>query len=217
MKDYEEKSNQIRQLAGKPAGELIDHLSSLHQGLEAHAPNIVPHIQAAAANAISFLNSKLPAGGNELIQDAPPQVSKAHKQAWLDLHKTVDNPVSVLEHVNRGTLNKHHLEALTAVYPDLHQEMVQKIQEQLGNAKAKGKSLPYQKRVAISKFIGQPLDSTMTSQSMQAIMGAASQNKGPAATAQKQKSASSAALGQINKVTSLYRTPAQAAEVKKGS
>jgi hypothetical protein len=208
--DYLEKSGNIRQLASMPADQLIDHMTSIHPNISHTAPNIAPHIFSSASNAVQFLNNKLPNQGNELPGDQDAKPSIAQRNAWLDLHEAVNNPISVLDHVNQGTLNSHHLEALQTVYPDLYQEMSQKILENLGESKSKDQSLPYQKRLSISKFIGQPVDSTMTPESMLTILNSAGPNQGPNAQAQKSpKRASGTELKQINKVNDLYQTPEQ--------
>jgi hypothetical protein len=214
--DYKEKAGQIRQLAALPADQLATHFSNLHNTLASAAPRLAPHIYGTATNAIHYLNSKLPNAGNELIQDKQLPPSDAQKNAWLDLHKTVDDPLSVLDHVNKGTIRSSHIDALKSVYPDLHQEMVQKTMEHLGGMKMKGQELPYSKRLAIGKLIGMPLDSTMTQQNMSAIMQAASQNTGPQAQANKSpKRASGVELDQIDKVAKLSQTPDQARQSQK--
>lgn len=203
--DYGSKSTQIRQLAVLPPDQLVDHLNNAHPNISTAAPNIAPHVFSAATNAIQFLNSTLPSHGNELPQDQAPGPSTQQKNAWLDLHKTVSDPVSVLDHVKNGTLNSHHMEALTSVYPDLHQEMVSKMSPHLGD-----KQLPYSRRMAISKFIGQPLDSTMTPESFQAILSSSASQTQSGQPAPKK--ASGVELNQLNKVNQLYQTPLQSRE-----
>lgn len=213
--DFEKKSEDIRQLGALPPDQLVDHLSGLHNTLDATAPNLSPHIYATAANAIQFLHSKLPGLGNELPQDKLPNLSEAQKRQWLSLHSIVNDPVSILDHIQSGTLNGHHLEALKSVYPDLHQEMSQKILDEVG----KGNQIPYQKRLMLSKFLGQPLDSTMTGQSFRAILGAAGPNTGPAAQGTDQSRAGKAgtnlAVSQANKILPLYATATQDRQIDK--
>lgn len=205
--EYQDKSSQIRQLASVPPEDLAEHLGKTHQVLQNVAPNIAPHVHATAFRAINFLNGKLPGNGNELAQDPEQEPSRAQKSQWLDLHSVVNNPLSVLDHVENGTLNHHHMEALTSVYPDLHQEMVSKMAEHLGDMKMKGKELPYQRRLQVGLLMGQPLDSTMTPQSMQAVMAA---NAGASAPSQgRPKKASGAELDQLNKVNEMAMTPQQ--------
>lgn len=213
--EYKTKSNTIRQLASYPPDKLVDHLTAVHPHVATVAPGIAPHVYSAATNAIQYLNSKLPNAGNELLQDKQMPPSMAQRNAWLDLHKTVDNPLSVLDHVNKGTVHSGHIDALKSVYPDLHQEMVQKTMEHLGGMKMKGQELPYQKRLSIGKLIGMPLDSTMTQQNMQTIMQAAGPNTGPAAQGTKgPKKASGPELNEIDKVSKLSQTPEQARQAQ---
>ena len=213
--DYDQKANQIRNLGNMPPDQLATHLSSLHNTLEAGAPNVAPHIYTTAANAIQFLNSKLPSHGNELVQDQAPGPSQAQKRAWLDLHSAVNDPVSILDHVSKGTLTSHHVEALQSVYPDLHQEMVQKAAEQLGQLKNNDGMLPYAKRVSLSKLMGQPLDSTLTPPSYQAILAANGASGQQAAQKQpKAKKASGVELNQIDKTNQLSQTSLQAREAR---
>ncbi len=216
MKDFETKSSQIRQLASMPQDKLIDYLTRVHENSQAVAPNIVPHIHSVAANAIGFLASKLPSSGGEMLQDMPSNPSPAEKRAWLDMHDTVNDPISVLDKVNKGVANPHHIEALQTVYPDLHAEMINKVNEHLGQLKMDGNTLPYNKRVALGLLTGQPIDSTMTPQSMQSIMmSSANQTQTQGQPQQKQKKASGVELDQLNKVNQLDQTPLQARSADK--
>lgn len=217
MKDnqeYAEKAGNIRQLSALPPDRLIDHFASLHNTLDAAAPNLAPHVYSTAANAVQFLNSKLPSSGNELPGDKVIAPSQSQQNRWLELHKTVNDPITILDQIKNNTVNSHHVDALKSVYPDLHQEMSQKMIEQLGALKANGGTIPYQRKLAIGKFIGAPVDSTMTLQSMQAIMQSANSNQAPASQPQSPKKASGTALKQVDKVNSIYQTPIQAEEAR---
>jgi len=213
--EYEEKSGQIRQLAALPAEDLSAHLSQMHPGVSSIAPNIAPHVQGTAGRAIQFLNSKLPSAGNELLQDSPVKPSSAQKRAWLDLHKVVSDPLIILDHVNQGTINRHHVEALTTIYPNLHQELVGKINEELGALRAKGQSLPYYKRLGLFKITGQPIDSTMTQPNMAAIINANRPSQAQGQVGNSIKKPSSTELSQINKVNQQSLTHSQAREIQK--
>lgn len=203
--EYQSKSAPIMRLASLPPDQLADHLSQTHQAVQTVAPNIAPHVHATAFRAIQFLNSKLPGMGNELAQDRIQEPSRAQKKEWLELHSVVNDPASVLQHAEKGTLNHQHMEALQSVYPDLHAEIASKIGEQVGKLQAGGKELPYARRMQVGLLMGQPIDSTMTPQSMQAAMMA---NQGAVTKTQgAPKRASGAELDQLNKVNELAMTP----------
>jgi len=215
--DFDTKSNQIRQLSSLPMDQLSDHLANSHPMLDTVAPGIAPNIHATAANAIQFLASKLPHVGNELEQDSPATVSKYDKKGWLDLHEAVSNPLSVLDHAKNGTLNLQHVDALKSVYPDLHQEMVQKLQQALGEHKEKGGSISHSRKAALSLLMGTPLDSNMTPMSAQTIMMANAGAQMPQTNQGKPKKASGVELKQIDATDSLSATSDQAREMRKRS
>ena len=210
--DYLEKSGQIRQLASMPVDAFAKHLSDLHNTLDVAAPNLAPQIYATASNAVQYLNNKLPKGSQELPQDPAVSTSKAQQRNWLELHNLVNNPVKILDKINDGSLTNGQIDAIKSVYPDLHQEMSQKLIERLGKAKNDGQRLPYSKRIAISKFIGQPVDSTLSQQQMQAVIqSAAPRNPQQGNGSGKAKTANW--LSEADKVTKLYETPVEAREI----
>lgn len=206
---FDKKAAKIRELAGMPVEQFADHLAKTHSGLEEVAPNIAPHVHAAATDAVGYLNSKLPFVGNEMPQDAIRRISPAEKRRWLDIHEAINDPVSVLDKVANHTVRSHQVDALRAVYPDLHQDMVSQLHEQLGNLKFKDKRLPYARRLAIQKFIGQPIDSSMTPQAMQSIIRSNANQAAPESQAGAAGKTGQSQLSQINKVTGLYYTPDQ--------
>lgn len=213
MNEYKEKSSQIRKLAAMPPDQLINGLASTHKKIADTAPGIAPHVHTTAINAVQYLNSKLPSAGNELDMDDPIPPSMAEQRQWLSLHNAVSDPTSVLDHVKNGTLSPHHVEALRTVYPDLHQEMVGKISEEIGASKARGQRVPYKTRIGLAHMIGKPIDSTMTPQSMQSIMASAmpqqmSQQKGKSSS-----KASGPELSQINKTNQIFATDSQSRQM----
>lgn len=213
--DYDKKVSDIRHLASLPGEALVDHLDESHSQLGGIAPNILPHIHLAANRALQFLNSKLPSAGNELPMDTDIKPASAQKRAWLDIHDTINDPLKVLDKIKNNTLNRHHIEALQTVYPDLHQEIIQKMQEQIGELKSKGQQIPKKQRLSISMFMGQPLDSIQTSMAMQSILkannGAQSQNQPQG----KQRKASAVELREIDQSNAMYATSLQNRQINK--
>ena len=212
--EFEDRSSEIKKLASASPQEFVEYLTELHRGFDDAAPNIAPHIYATANNAVQFLSSNLPKDPTGSIHDMPNRVSKDQQEAWLDLYKVVNDPVSILEKVKDTTVTTQEIQALQSVYPDIHREMSSKILEELG--KRNGAPVSYAKRLAISKFLGSPIDSTITPLSFQAIMTSSaipvSQNV-PRGT--RSGKATAAQLKANKAVTDLYKTPDQAREVEK--
>jgi hypothetical protein len=215
--DFDTKSTQIRQLSSLPMDQLTEHLANTHPMLDTVAPGIAPHVHAAASNAIQFLASKLPNMGNELPEDDLPTISKSNKKDWMDLHEAVSNPLSVLDHAKNGTLTQNHVAALKTVYPDLHQEIVQKLQSELTEHKENGGTLSNSRKRAIGMLMEAPLDSNHTFIAAQTIMNANAGAQRPQTAQQTPKKATGVELKQIDKTDDLYQTSDQAREMRKRS
>ncbi len=215
--EYKQKSNEIMRLASLPPDEFSTHLNLVHNTLDAVAPNVAPHIYATAANAVNFLASKLPKSQNPMVQDDSHGPSTIQQRAWLNLHKLVNDPLTIFDHVNNSTINSHHIQALQSVYPDLHQEMINQTLEEIGKRKISGEKIPYAKRVALSKFIGQPLDSTMSLGSMQAIIKSAGPQQAASAPAQgkPKKAPTGAQIKALSETSDIYKTDIQARQSNK--
>ncbi len=93
------------------------------------------------------------------------------------------------------------------MYPNLYTKLVGKITSGIVNAKDKGNTIPYNARIGLSIFLGQPLDSTMTPSGILSAQPQPSQ--GPAQSPQ-----SGVAKGYqadaLKKLPSQYETPGQA-------
>lgn len=84
--------------------------------------------------------------------------SDAEIDKFSRYYEAVVNPLSVLEHLKRGTLTMQHTEALQVVYPSLYERIVGELAESVSMA---GERLRYRDRVQLSVLFGVPLDSTM--------------------------------------------------------
>jgi len=150
--------------------ELKKHLTDNTADFFHAAPNITQGIHSTVTNGLQYLNGKLPVPVNPmpLSKDhEPPTQSQHHFNHSFDI---VDNPLSALEHVKNGTLSSLHMEALQNVYPNLLKDMQKKVLEHMDLEKAK--DLPYPTKLSLSKFIGQPLDESMTPQGIVANQAA---------------------------------------------
>ncbi len=80
-----------------------------------------------------------------------------------------NKPLSVLKHVQGGTLVPEHLQHLSGMYPDLYNHLSKKSTERIMRAQLSGDRPSYKIRQGLSMFVGSPLDSTMTPQAIQSI------------------------------------------------
>jgi hypothetical protein len=207
--DYDELSLKVKELGALPANALVDHFSLSHEDVDKTAPDIAPHLYATAANALNYLYSKLPPSAETFLQGPQsPQVSSVQKKEWMETYQLVNEPTSIFKNVDSSTLTSKQIQTLQSIYPDVYQQIATEMLEQLGGHKEESKQLDYSRRLTVSKFLGLPLDGTMTASSFEAIMRA---NSG----ATSQQAPKAAEFKAINESDQLDRTQDQARQIKK--
>jgi len=171
-------------------------------------------IAATSAQAVNYLNSIKPKQPVMSPLDKKPPIDKYAQNRYERALDIAQQPLLVLSHAKNGTLLPNDVKTLQSVYPGLHSAIVQKLQNELIENK---EPIPYPQRVSMNLLMGgRPLDSTMTSGAMQAIMHSAGfPQPEQAAPSKKSSHTSEATLKQVNKVNALSATPLQAREVDK--
>lgn len=202
--------------------EHIDYLSAnpeamLKTGgdLGHYLPEHGQQLAALSATAVNYLSSLKPTNTQNSPLDKVVPPSKSATTAYNRQLGIAENPLIVLEHAKKGTLLPQDIATLQTLYPKLHDSIVAGIGQEMIDVSSKNETIPYKIRSSLSMLLGQPLDSTMTSQSMQAIMasavpksGSQQPNKGKSGeTATSQK-----AINQSNKMT---QTPLQTRQINR--
>jgi hypothetical protein len=152
---------------------LMNDMADNSHGLFDAAPNITQGIHTAMAQAVSFLNSKLPQPIGQMPLSPDFTATKSQKTQFSKYYQAVNEPLSALDQVKNGSLSNETMEALQVVHPQLFNEMKQKVGEHMNLNKVK--EFPYARKLSLSKFLGQPLDTNMvpgTIQSNQAAFNA---------------------------------------------
>ena len=126
------------------------------------SPVTADRIETVAARKIAFLSSKLPRkpdiGGMQIGPDRW-RPSDMEMRTWARYVAAVEDPHAVLERVAAGKVTPEDAEAVRAVYPEIHADFVRQV---LGKLPELQTSMPYGKRIALSIFIGAPVDPAMT-------------------------------------------------------
>lgn len=198
--------------------QLLDVGGPLGHYLPGHAAEM----GAFSARATDYLNAIRP----KSVQINPLDVPIEPDAIAMDsFHKQLDiaqNPLLIMQKVRHGELLPSEIKTAQIIYPALYEKMQQQASESLINAKAEGKEIPYQQAVSLGLLLGQPLESSMTTFGMQAIMNAnaGAQAQQESQTSSKGKSSSrptAAQIKQIDKVDNLYATPIESREINKKS
>jgi len=187
--------------------ELLNNAASdLKETMPDHQFGLV----ATASGTAKYLNSIKPqtAAGLPLDSKIPPspmQVAGYNRQLNI-----AQQPLMILDHIRKGTLTPQDVTTLQAC----HGGLCKQLQTKIGAALAKEKiNLAYKQRQSLSLFLGQPLDTTMTPAG---IIGAQplppqQQPQGGVPGTKPKRS-----INALNKLSSGYTTPTQAAEQRRG-
>lgn len=192
LKAYQENPNKMFEVGGDTGHYLPNHAQALGE---------------KAMTAVQYLNSLKPSTAKNAPLDGEVKVSKVAEGAYQNALNIAEQPLVVLEHISKGTLTPEDLIHLNNLYPGLHQSLIQKVTAEIAEVTDKGDLIPYKVRLGLSMLMGQPLDSTMTPQAIQATQPQAQQP--PNEPQQIAKHSMSA----LNKMASLDMTPQQSREV----
>lgn len=179
-----------------------------------YMPNHAIALGSMASNVSSFLNSLRPQSVPKAVLDTPKPIPKAVQAQYDRALDIAQQPLSVLESVKNGTVTSHDIMALQKMYPSLYQNLKQKIMSNLVDEVSKGNTIPYELKLGLSLFMGEPLDSTM--QPM-AIMAAQPTPQPASQQAQGGKKLTQDAGSKMIKGSKSMQTAAQASEAMHSS
>lgn len=153
---YEGRRKQFEQYKLAPSAQMSRALGDTDQT----APTIAREVRANAARASAYLESKLPARktrSSDLYAhlDDRPRVADSQMAKFVRAYDAISNPRQVLTDFAAGRMTRDGAEALRAVYPKIHQQLVEQVQLQL--ASSGRERVPYQKLVQLSILTGQPM------------------------------------------------------------
>jgi hypothetical protein len=125
------------------------------------SPVLADRLETLAARKMEFLSKKVPRkpeiGG---IPTGPDrwQPSDLEMRSFARTMAAVEDPHGVIERLAHGTVSPEDAEAMREVYPEMLSDVTQQILERLPELQ---KSLPYERRLALSVFTGVPVDPAM--------------------------------------------------------
>ncbi len=123
---------------------------------------------ATTARAVSYLNSIKPNTDPQAPLDSRRPASGPQKAEYNRALDIAQQPLVTLKYIQDGTLTTKDMRTLTTIYPSLYSHLSQKLMTEMTEKTSKGEAIPYKTRQSLSLFLQQPLDSTMTPQSIQA-------------------------------------------------
>jgi hypothetical protein len=159
MDDFNSKASEWTSNPHAAAAKLAELTSPISNG---GAPEIGAAFGRKANTALSYLHAAVPKAPRPRspfapkVEYVPPQYEMA---AFEDKVQAATDPFSVLVELEHGTLTRHHVEALQAVYPGLLRMIQMKVQEAVVSGV---EPLEYSQRVKLSTLLGVPLDTSLS-------------------------------------------------------
>jgi hypothetical protein len=160
--DFEAKRKAVIDAATNMDAHIQD-VAAATSSFAPHAPNVAKAFQLSALKATNYLVNALPKPREsqnsvitpQLMQHKPTSIEAASFTRKFD---AVHDPVSVLHGVAQGTVTLDEMQALQATHGPWLADARQQVKDHLLD---RTEPLPYQQRIAISKFLGEPADPTM--------------------------------------------------------
>lgn len=158
-----ELNSKVMDFSLNPEG-LLDHSTNALGNIPEHMPGLTAAITETMGRAISYLNDQRPKMDKQAPLDMEKEPNVVQKAEFNRKAEIVNNPMAIFNRIKEGTLVPQHIEALATVYPSIYRQMQGAIQTKMVDFLSEHKpyEIPYQTRLAMSHFLGQNLDSSMT-------------------------------------------------------
>lgn len=144
------------------------HLEKMTQGLtEGGAPGISSDFIMKAQQVLQYIAAiipKPPSPTSPFQRRIPWKPADYEIYAFAQKLQVLEDPLSVLDFLENGSLTQNHMEALNAIYPQISQEIRKKVTETAMSGEEI--ALDYDKRIKLSLLLGVPIDTTLTPQSV---------------------------------------------------
>lgn len=164
-------------------------------------------ISETAMNAVNYLNGLRPDTAPKSPLDSKMPASNVDKAQYIKALNIAEQPLIAMVYLKKGMITPQDIGHLQNLYPGLYQRMSEKLMAGVVNAQSKGHAIPYKTRMGLSMFLGQPMDSTLTPQSIQAAQMSSMSAKQQAQNTQGLAGSKASAMG---KLPGMYQTPQQA-------
>lgn len=176
-------------------------------------PEHSAQLGALAGKAVTYFQSIKPKQQKNAILDQDQPVDKLAEAKYNRQLELAEHPSAIMNHIKDGTLRPSDIETISTLYPKLYESIKSKVNDSIINALTNKKDIPYRQTVSLSLLLGQPLDTTLNPQSMQAIIQSQAMQQAKNQQQKQPKKASATELKQINKVDEMAATRLQHREM----
>lgn len=177
-----------------------------------YAPEHGASIAKTLSRNVAYLNTLRPKTPQLAPLSNKLVASKEEEQRYENALIIAEQPLTALNGVKSGRVTMETLADLQAMHPALMANMQEKLMNEMTAMVAKGQQIPYQTKIGLSIFMGQPLDASLRQQNIQAAqpMSMGQTFQAPPSAGQKTR-----VSGKLEKVPQSNATPEQAREANK--
>lgn len=144
----------------------VEKLAKATEHLTDVAPTMAEGLQGTIMRANQLLQSKLPPTVSASPFDPDPDPSRFEVSNFNRYRHVVEDPFVAFDQIREGTIGPETVETLNIVYPGLYQTMKGHLLDVMTDKLAKKEEIPYQLKQSISFFFDQPLDRSLSPQSI---------------------------------------------------
>lgn len=162
-----EIARNVTRLVDNP-DEMIKVISAPAESIEDVAPQTAQDLRDTMSKAIFFLASKAPKE-QPSSPGMPPLPAPRREMSRFERYlRAVNDPTSILDDADAGTLVPESVEAVKHVYPKLFESMQAELAMHIDNAP----KIPYARRMQLSALLGQDMTGTLRPSVAMAAQGA---------------------------------------------
>lgn len=202
---YQETLQRLSEAVADPATTGARLTEGVH-AIAPHAPMLAQAVTETQMRAIQYLYEKAPKDDNA-VSEGPfsqgYQPADWEIAAWERCAAAVQDPLSVLDELEHGTVTQEAVEALQAVYPALYEDVRVQLTKQITETKT---NVPYFDRIQLSDLFGVDLDNSLDPAFVNAVQNGYVQ---AAAAQQSQRQSAYRPTSAAVKLGALEETPAQ--------
>jgi hypothetical protein len=159
-KEFVELREELR-LLGENQELLLDRLALTSGPFMEVDPDLVIAQQTAAIRVVTYLHQNLPKTPRDPVtgEEAATPATVEEMEEFLRKYQVAEDPLIVLERFAKGDMTPTHVEALQAMYPQMHAQIVAEFAATM--AEFEGEKIDYGARSLASTLLGYPTDPTL--------------------------------------------------------
>lgn len=133
-----------------------------------YLPDQAAALGAATVRNVRYLASLRPSTAPLSPLDGPRKVAQNEESDYNRALAIAQQPLIVLDAVKQGRVTMKDMQHIHQLYPSLVPQMQAKLQQEMMEALANGKDIPYATQIGLSAFMGMPLSTSLQPRAIRA-------------------------------------------------